>query len=87
LASAAKPTVPHFATKRKTSVLLEYHLVEKTQNLGATIYWEKAQTRDKSAVGGTFGILQPWRRRMPVTAVTSVRRSDRLRSVADSSEA
>jgi hypothetical protein len=25
LASAAKPTVPHFATKRKTSVLLEYH--------------------------------------------------------------
>jgi hypothetical protein len=36
LASAAKPTVPHFATKRKTSVLLEYHLVEKTQNLGAT---------------------------------------------------
>jgi hypothetical protein len=36
LASAAKPTVHRFATKRKTSVLLEYHLVEKTQNLGAT---------------------------------------------------
>ena len=37
LASAAKPNVHRFATKRKTSVLLEYHLVEKTQNLGATI--------------------------------------------------
>ncbi|MFN9905599.1 MAG: hypothetical protein ACK56F_05655 [bacterium] len=52
MASAAKPTVHRFATQRKTSALLEYHLVEKTQNLGATIYWEKAQTRDKSAVGG-----------------------------------
>jgi hypothetical protein len=50
--------------------------------------------------GGTLGFLLeyqggsflsarslPWRRRVLVTAATSVRRSDRLRSVADSGEA
>ncbi len=37
--------------------------------------------------GANFGILQPLRRRLLVTAATSVRCSDRLRSVADSGEA
>ena len=37
LASAARPTVHRFARKQKQKLaLLEYHLVEKPQNLGAT---------------------------------------------------